>query len=1223
MILLRALPAPVLALAFSILPLAAFNGEQVKEGPLTLAIGEIPDITEPGLATPVTIILSNSGTDPLSVTLRTASPAGDGTITGPSDPQVTVPAGGRAEARFTLTMSDRAEAALYPFPVFAAFSNSSGKAEAHAVRIFRTKWKGDATRPGGANAGAALAEVPVRGALLLTSLHSQRVSFQFFDKPLVEMPAGWTGSDPASGTNLAVGVMDRPQTKPCLTMHPPWRGAAGTMFVSYRLKLPATTPLTFSFNQAIRDSQPSEGKSDGVTFRVRVGEEVLFERHSDSKTWLPAAVDLSRFAGREITLGLECHPGPKHDTSCDSAFWGDPMVVAGPPPARPGEEAHQQQIDQARQAALHKTTTPGAFVFPLSNNRRAAVVLGASGLADAALALAADGKATVIDGFDIRLEDQLLGAWPSGVVVEKTTTRHEGAVVVVEHELLLQGRPTILTARLWADGPALRVRLSSEARLTNLNPGSFDQKATRLYYGHGYCLVEPGKFMASGGGHDLATSQVGLDFPNGLSVLTACDTPPDSFDVDPGRRRYALRTHPDSTFVFLPGTHGALACAIDYRSIDTRQPADGVAVKAGRFVFDLWGGRYAQDAAKLERCFRYGLTDSLVLMHDWQRWGYDYRLPDIFPPAPSLGTLDDLKKLGAICDQHGVRWGLHDNYIDIYPDAEGFSYDHVTFHADGRPRTAWLNEGREAQSYQFRPDHVRPFLERNLALMKEALHPSASFVDVWTSINAFDYYDRDGKFHSKLETWKCWGEGFKLIRETFGDHAPTSSEAGSDQLVGYLDGADCQFLRLAPQGREFVPARPCADWERVPWFDAVLHARFILHGVGYSGRYEGGLPRDLHGIESDDYVGAEMLTGHALMVDLPCLVRGAVRKYWLAQDIAAALKQDAIESVEFADGDIHRQTVRWKSGACVWANRSPADWAVEGRLLPPDGYLARAGGAESSVERINGLVVERSSRTGVTYVNGRTFVPGTPLAIRPEAESIEHKGGRDFRLVVGWEARQSATQDLAVFYHFTRRLPGADKDTEFCPGGDPDPPTSHWQGLVRTGANWPIRLPDNLGAGEYSILVGLYDSRGDGHRAALLGNDDGSRRYRLGTLVVEGEDKPGGAITALRLVKETGPETPRLLPNPGPTDFGCAVTGGGLRLVAEGRDIVVTPLPDGPAFPLVLRPSKFLGRPAKASRVEALDEEGHPTGPVEFRTNGDDVSFTVTPGIFAYRVVAP
>ena len=139
----------------------------------------------------------------------------------------------------------------------------------------------------------------------------------------------------------------------------------------------------------------------------------------------------------------------------------------------------------------------------------------------------------------------------------------------------------------------------------------------------------------------------------------------------------------------------------------------------------------------------------------------------------------------------------------------------------------------------------------------------------------------------------------------------------------------------------------------------------------------------------------------------------------------------------------------------------------------------------------------------------------------------------------------------------------------------------------------------------------------------MLGNDDGTRRYRLGKLVVEGEDKPGGAVTAMRLVKEPGPEAPRLLPNPGPTDFGCAVAGGGLRMAAEGRDIVVTPLPDGPGFPLVLRPSKFLGQPTKTARVEALDEDGHPTGAVEFRTNGEDVSFTVAPGIFAYRVVAP
>ena len=48
-------------------------------------------------------------------------------------------------------------------------------------------------------------------------------------------------------------------------------------------------------------------------------------------------------------------------------------------------------------------------------------------------------------------------------------------------------------------------------------------------------------------------------------------------------------------------------------------------------------------------CSTTALTDALFLKHVWQRWGYDYRLPDIWPPDPKLGTLEELRALGQLC----------------------------------------------------------------------------------------------------------------------------------------------------------------------------------------------------------------------------------------------------------------------------------------------------------------------------------------------------------------------------------------------------------------------------------------------------------------------------------------------------------------------------------------------------------------------------------------------
>lgn len=250
-----------------------------------------------------------------------------------------------------------------------------------------------------------------------------------------------------------------------------------------------------------------------------------------------------------------------------------------------------------------------------------------------------------------------------------------------------------------------------------------------------------------------------------------------------------------------------------------------------------------------------------MILHNWQRWGYDYRLPDIFPPNPALGTPADVQELGRLCGVRGVPWALHDNYIDLYPDATGFTYDDVTFHADGRPRRASCNQGRQAQSFQFRPDRFQPYLQRNLAAIVPALRPTASFVDVFASLQVFDFHDRDGRRHSRLEAQRAWGEAFAAIREACGGDAPTISEAGGDQLVGWLEGSDAQFISLGPVPQRLVRRRPRPRLGARPLARcgpalAVQPPRGrLLRPLSGRPPPRGARHRD------DDYLSAELLTG--------------------------------------------------------------------------------------------------------------------------------------------------------------------------------------------------------------------------------------------------------------------------------------------------------------------------------------------------------------------------
>jgi len=103
--------------------------------------------------------------------------------------------------------------------------------------------------------------------------------------------------------------------------------------------------------------------------------------------------------------------------------------------------------------------------------------------------------------------------------------------------------------------------------------------------------------------------------------------------------------------------------------------------------------------------------------------------------------------------------------------------------------------------------------------------------------------------------------------------------------------------------------------------------------------------------------------------------RDVVRKYWLTHDLMRALALRRIESVEFGDGDIHRQHVRWDNGGQVWINRGASDWTVAGHTIPQYGFYARvpvAGGVvEAAIERRRDASVEWSRAGSTVYVDAR------------------------------------------------------------------------------------------------------------------------------------------------------------------------------------------------------------------------------------------------------------
>jgi arylsulfatase A-like enzyme len=76
--------------------------------------------------------------------------------------------------------------------------------------------------------------------------------------------------------------------------------------------------FTWERDQLVR----TKSRSDGVTFRVRVGDELLWSLSvAEPERWHEATLDLARFRGQRVRLTLETEPGPGGDARDDYALW--------------------------------------------------------------------------------------------------------------------------------------------------------------------------------------------------------------------------------------------------------------------------------------------------------------------------------------------------------------------------------------------------------------------------------------------------------------------------------------------------------------------------------------------------------------------------------------------------------------------------------------------------------------------------------------------------------------------------------------------------------------------------------------------------------------------------------------------------------------------------------------------------------------------------------------
>lgn len=115
-----------------------------------------------------------------------------------------------------------------------------------------------------------------------------------------------------------------------LFMHPPWKiDPGGVTGIRFSAGLPREAKAAFRADCALESG--AAGNSDGVVFTVTAraagGGEISAQSAAASASPVPLYLDVSRFAGHEVSFEVTVSPGPERDPSYDWALLQNPRVT--------------------------------------------------------------------------------------------------------------------------------------------------------------------------------------------------------------------------------------------------------------------------------------------------------------------------------------------------------------------------------------------------------------------------------------------------------------------------------------------------------------------------------------------------------------------------------------------------------------------------------------------------------------------------------------------------------------------------------------------------------------------------------------------------------------------------------------------------------------------------------------------------------------------------------
>ena len=411
---------------------------------------------------------------------------------------------------------------------------------------------------------------------------------------------------------------------------------------------------------------------------------------------------------------------------------------------------------------------------------------------------------------------------------------------------------------------------------------------------------------------------------------------------------------------------------------------------AGRLVLDITSGQpaFAPIEARLRTLQRAGLGNCIVILHNWQREGYDNALPSVLPPRASSGGADGLLRISNVVREAGCEFALHENYIDYYPNSDGFDPDDVALRSDGQREKAWFNTANNVQSYAARPRSFTKLAKSIAPLIRDQMRSTASYLDVNSSVVPWRRADMDareplaGKFRSFVEGTR---ELLAFLQETY--RGPVLGEGHNHFFwTGAVDGVPAE-LTIGYKGE--VPVAPLL----VDFDLQKMHPFQVNAGMGYYFRYNFApvvheeLPMETDEHTRDIYRTQEIAFGHAAYRSGSGWydVRLYTQEAALAQPVTAAYAAQQAKDITYrvdgrwapvedaiARSQLSTVRVAYADGLVVTANTGADDVGDEhGRILPAGGWSAVGAGIEAYSAMRNGQRIDFAQTKDSVYADPR------------------------------------------------------------------------------------------------------------------------------------------------------------------------------------------------------------------------------------------------------------